>query len=91
MRSTRAASTLASAAGEQHVARSFNRDATLAIAQSTPYAVIDWRSFSIGAGRTVSFDNPGGGTLNRVTGPSISKIDSSPASGACTSSTRRPS
>jgi filamentous hemagglutinin family protein len=47
----------------------------LTIAQSSPYAVIDWKSFSIGAGNTVAVQNPGGATLNRVTGPTASRID----------------
>jgi filamentous hemagglutinin family protein len=49
--------------------------AKLTVAQSSPYAVIDWKSFSIGAGNTVAVQNPGGATLNRVTGPTPSRID----------------
>jgi filamentous hemagglutinin family protein len=36
--------------------------------------VIDWRSFSIGNGSAVTFDNGSGATLNRVTGGSPSAI-----------------
>jgi filamentous hemagglutinin family protein len=36
--------------------------------------VIDWNSFSIGNGNTVTFDNGSGATLNRVTGGSPSSI-----------------
>jgi filamentous hemagglutinin family protein len=36
--------------------------------------VIDWNSFAIGKGNTVSFDNGSGATLNRVTGGSPSAI-----------------
>ncbi|MGY6123601.1 two-partner secretion domain-containing protein (plasmid) [Paraburkholderia strydomiana] len=36
--------------------------------------VIDWNSFSIGKGNTVTFDNDGGATLNRVTGSSPSAL-----------------
>ncbi|SAL07540.1 filamentous hemagglutinin outer membrane protein [Caballeronia arationis] len=49
--------------------------ATLNIRQATPQAVIDWKSFSVGIGHTVSIDNPKGATLNRITGPSIARID----------------
>ncbi|MFM0140227.1 two-partner secretion domain-containing protein [Caballeronia grimmiae] len=48
---------------------------TLAIKQTTPTAVIDWNSFSIGKANAVSIDNPQGATLNRVTGPGIATID----------------
>ncbi|MDR5755034.1 MULTISPECIES: filamentous hemagglutinin N-terminal domain-containing protein [unclassified Caballeronia] len=48
---------------------------TLAIKQTTPTAVIDWNSFSIGKAHAVSIDNPNGATLNRVTGPGIATID----------------
>ncbi|SAK91973.1 filamentous hemagglutinin-like protein [Caballeronia catudaia] len=45
----------------------------LTINQSTSRGVIDWCSFSIGNGRTVTFNNGSGATLNRVTGgdPSV--------------------
>ncbi|HEY3800735.1 MAG TPA: YDG domain-containing protein [Caulobacteraceae bacterium] len=48
---------------------------SLAITQTSPKAVIDWSSFSIGAGGAVSFNNGAGVTLNRVTGGSLSQID----------------
>ncbi|SAL83704.1 filamentous hemagglutinin-like protein [Caballeronia terrestris] len=48
---------------------------TLAIKQTTPTAVIDWNSYSIGKAHAVSIDNPNGATLNRVTGPGIATID----------------
>jgi filamentous hemagglutinin family protein len=46
------------------------------IVQSSQRAVIDWRSFSIGAGGHVNFRHPSaaGATLNRVTGPEASAI-----------------
>ncbi len=37
-------------------------------------AIIDWRSFSIGAGGQVDFNNGGGITLNRVSGGAPSSI-----------------
>lgn len=50
---------------------------TTVITQETNRGVIDWRSFSIGAGETVRFDQPGRAsvTLNRVVGADISRID----------------
>ncbi|WP_250456298.1 filamentous hemagglutinin N-terminal domain-containing protein [Caballeronia sp. ATUFL_M2_KS44] len=47
----------------------------LAIKQTTPTAVIDWNSFSIGRAHAVSIDNPNGATLNRVIGPGVATID----------------
>ncbi|SAK74419.1 filamentous hemagglutinin outer membrane protein [Caballeronia hypogeia] len=46
---------------------------SLTINQTSSRGVIDWRSFSIGNGRVVTFDNGSGATLNRVTGgdPSV--------------------
>ena len=46
------------------------------VTQSTNRGVIDWRSFSIGAGERVDFLQPGTSsvTLNRVTGPDPSVI-----------------
>ena len=48
----------------------------LDIIQSSPRAVINWRSFSIGTGAQVNFQQPSaaGATLNRVTGPEMSSI-----------------
>ena len=46
----------------------------LTIDQSSSEAIIDWRSFSIGAGKTVKIDNGSGATLNRVTGGSFSSL-----------------
>ncbi len=45
----------------------------LTINQTGSRGVIDWNSFSIGGGRTVTFNNGTGATLNRVTGgdPSV--------------------
>lgn len=50
---------------------------TTVITQETNRGVIDWRSFSIGSGETVRFDQPGRAsvTLNRVIGADISRID----------------
>ncbi len=47
----------------------------LTINQSSSHGIIDWRSFSIGAGNTVQFNNGAGATLNRVTGGNLSRID----------------
>ncbi|SAL06253.1 filamentous hemagglutinin-like protein [Caballeronia arationis] len=47
----------------------------LNITQSTPRAIIDWRSFSIGNENSVSVNNGSGATLSRVTGTARSVID----------------
>ncbi|MEA1671883.1 MBG domain-containing protein [Nitrospirillum sp. BR 11163] len=47
---------------------------SLTVNQGSQRAVIDWKSFSIGQGGTVSFNNGGGATLNRVTGGNLSTI-----------------
>ncbi len=47
----------------------------LTIHQTSSKAVIDWTSFSIGAGNSVQFNNGAGSTLNRVTGAGGSEID----------------
>ena len=47
------------------------------IHQTTTSGIIDWQSFSIGAGNHVFFDNGSGTTLNRVTGNAMSLIDGS--------------
>jgi len=50
---------------------------SLVITQSTPRAIINWGSFSIGSAGAVRFENGSGATLNRVTGLSKSQIDGS--------------
>ncbi len=45
------------------------------ITQSSRNAILNWGSFSIGAGNAVRFENGSGATLNRVTGLSRSQID----------------
>ncbi len=47
----------------------------LTVTQSSSKAILDWSSFSIGAGGKVTFDNGSGATLNRVTGASLSSLD----------------
>lgn len=49
---------------------------TLNINQSSNQAIINWQSFSVGAGGTVNFNQPGASsaTLNRVTGSTPSSI-----------------
>ncbi|WP_250494828.1 filamentous hemagglutinin N-terminal domain-containing protein [Caballeronia sp. GAWG1-1] len=47
---------------------------TLNIKQSGTNGIINWTSFSIGAGNTVSINNGTGATLNRVTGNDMSAI-----------------
>ncbi|MDR5856383.1 filamentous hemagglutinin N-terminal domain-containing protein [Caballeronia sp. LZ062] len=47
---------------------------SLVIDQTSPRGVIDWKSFSIGSGRQVTFNNGNGATLNRVTGGDSSTI-----------------
>ena len=47
----------------------------LTVTQTSNRGVIDWRSFSIGAGGTVSIANGAGATLNRVTGGALSRVD----------------
>ncbi|ALG74230.1 hypothetical protein AL072_24980 [Azospirillum thiophilum] len=47
------------------------------IDQTSRNAVINWNSFSIGAGNSVAINNGGGATLNRVTGNIPSRIDGS--------------
>ncbi|NKJ49637.1 filamentous hemagglutinin [Burkholderia sp. SG-MS1] len=48
--------------------------ANLGITQSDSRGIIEWNSFSIGAGQKVSIDNGTGATLNRVTGKDLSAI-----------------
>ena len=47
----------------------------LTINQTSAAGVINWRTFSIGAGGSVQFNNGSGATLNRVTGNNLSQID----------------
>lgn len=47
------------------------------ITQTSQNAIINWGSFSVGAGNVVRFENGTGATLNRVTGFSPSQIDGS--------------
>jgi filamentous hemagglutinin family protein len=51
--------------------------ASTVIVQQSQKAIINWQSFSVGAGATVSFQQPGSAaiTLNRVTGTGVSAID----------------
>jgi len=60
-------------AGAATISASGNR---VEVIQSSPRAVIDWRSFSIGAGEQVNFRQPSAAsaTLNRVTGGEASSI-----------------
>ena len=48
---------------------------SLNVAQSSARGVIDWSSFSIGAGGRVLINNGSGATLNRVIGGDLSRID----------------
>ncbi len=47
------------------------------ITQNSARGVIDWNSFSIGAGNSVKVNNGSGATLSRVTGSNMSTIDGS--------------
>ncbi|WP_295528871.1 filamentous hemagglutinin N-terminal domain-containing protein [Novosphingobium sp. Chol11] len=47
---------------------------TMVVGQSSARAVIDWQSFSIGAGGRVEFNNGSGAKLNRVTGGNSTSI-----------------
>ena len=51
------------------------RAGALTVTQSSSKAILDWSSFSIGAGGKVAFDNGKGATLNRVTGAEASSLD----------------
>jgi filamentous hemagglutinin family protein len=59
------------AAGSGTIASSAN---ALIINQSSARGIINWNSFSIGKGGTVTFNNGSGATLNRVTGADMSSI-----------------
>ena len=64
-------------AGGHYVAGTGNiaaSGATTTITQSSSRGIIDWRSFSVGKGNKVQFDNGSGATLNRVTGGRLSTI-----------------
>lgn len=50
------------------------RGGSLAVTQSSATGIIDWSSFGIGKGDTVTFDNGAGATLNEVTGGDVSTI-----------------
>lgn len=54
-----------------------NDPASTVIVQQSSKAIINWQSFSVGAGNTVSFQQPDSKaiTLNRVTGSGASAID----------------
>ena len=47
---------------------------SLTITQTSARGVIDWRSFNIGQGASVTVNNGAGATLNRVTGGDLSQI-----------------
>ena len=59
-------------AGQGSIAEAGSR---LTIAQTSSRGVIDWCSFSIGAGHRVTIGNGSGATLNRVTGGDLSLIN----------------
>jgi filamentous hemagglutinin family protein len=59
-------------AGSGSIARN---GANLNITQSSANGIVDWCGFSIGTGRTVSFSNGTGATLNRVTGNELSLLN----------------
>ncbi|OYX74943.1 MAG: hypothetical protein B7Y95_04980 [Rhizobiales bacterium 32-66-11] len=48
---------------------------SMVITQGSRTAIINWGSFSVGAGNSVRFENGAGATLNRVTGLSRSQIN----------------
>lgn len=60
------------AAGEAGITRG---KTALTVTQSSPRAILNWSSFSVGQGATVHFANGRGATLNRVTGGDLSRID----------------
>jgi filamentous hemagglutinin family protein len=49
---------------------------SITVHQQSAHAVVNWNSFNVGFGKTVTFDQPGAGsaTLNRVSGAGISNI-----------------
>jgi len=50
---------------------------SVTVNQTTNHGIINWNSFSIGAGNQVQINNGQGATLNRVTGGNLSQIDGS--------------
>lgn len=46
----------------------------MVIAQTSGKAIINWGDFSIGQGKSVTFENGTGATLNRVTGANVSNL-----------------
>ena len=56
--------------------RSSSSGATLAVNQSSNRAIINWGSFSIGAGESATFNLPSANSavLNRVTGSQLSSL-----------------
>ena len=51
-----------------------NGASAVTVDQSSARAIVDWQTFSIGAGGKVNFNNGTGATLNRVTGGNLSTI-----------------
>ena len=51
--------------------------ASMVIRQSSDKAIVEWDSFDLGAGSSISFENGAGATLNRVKGSTLSRIDGS--------------
>ncbi|MEJ2410879.1 MAG: filamentous hemagglutinin N-terminal domain-containing protein, partial [Novosphingobium sp.] len=49
--------------------------ANVTVSQSSKAAIVNWNSFSVGAGNSVTIDNGSGATLSRVTGSRASRID----------------
>ncbi|HEX3808761.1 MAG TPA: GLUG motif-containing protein [Rhizomicrobium sp.] len=58
-------------AGQGSIAKSGQ---VLTIDQSSRTGIINWKTFSVGKGNSVVFDNAHGATLNRVTGGNMSRI-----------------
>jgi filamentous hemagglutinin family protein len=48
---------------------------SLTVTQTSARAILNWKSFSVGDGASVRFDNGRGATLNRVTGGDLSRLD----------------
>ena len=61
-------------AGSASIATGAN---SVTVNQSSNAAIVNWNSFSIGAGNSVQFNNGSGATLSRVTGNISSLIDGS--------------